>query len=418
MPPGHFRPGFNPKPRVVHLVEQEAGNPPVSGKYGNSDLRYTELVLYFTKTLNKKGSDDSPGIMKALTSIIVLLALAATLAGCGVGEASVSDANAAQAATPVPVEVAHPFRADLRATYAATATITSDGDAPVVARVPGEVVELLVEEGDSVERGQVLARLDGKRLRLEMLAAKANLEQARAEYQRNLDLHDRGLISAAAFDNLKYDLEALEATYELKKLDYGYATIRAPIAGVVASRDVKLGRHLNVNDLAFRITDKQQLIAYLQIPQSELPKFAAGHEASIEVASMPGSAYPATIARISPTIDTRNGTFRATAVIDNSKGELAPGMFGRFSIAYEKHADALVLPTAALIDEDDESAVFVVRDDEVVRRVVETGIRSGGKVEILDGLTEADVVVVVGHSNLRDGSKVLASLKILNSFTG
>ena len=356
--------------------------------------------------------------MKALTSIIVLLALAATLTGCGVGNASVSDADAVQAATPVPVEVAQPFRADLSATYAATATITSDSDAPVVARASGEVVELLVEEGDFVSEGQVLARLDGQRLRLEMLSAKASLDQARAEYQRNIDLHQRGLISAAAFDNLKYDLQALEATYELKKLNYGYSSIRAPIAGVVASRDVKPGQHLSVNQVAFRITDTHELIAYLQIPQSELPKFAAGHEASIEVASMPGKAYPARIARISPTIDARNGTFRATTIIDNSKGDLAPGMFGRFSIAYEEHSDALVLPTAALIDEDDESAVYVVMDGKVERRVIETGIRSGGKVEILDGLSEADFVVVVGHSNLRDGSKVLASQNNLNRFAG
>jgi membrane fusion protein (multidrug efflux system) len=347
-----------------------------------------------------------------------MLALAATLAGCGVGEASVSDAETIQAATPVPVEVAQPFRADLSATYAATATITSDSDAPVVARVSGEVVELLIEEGDYVSEGQVLARLDGQRLRLEMLSARASLDQARAEYQRNIDLHQRGLISAAAFDNLKYDLQALEANYELKKLNYGYSSLRAPIAGVVASRDVKPGQHLGVNQVAFRITNTDELIAYLQIPQSELPKFAAGHEASIEVASMPGNAYPARIARISPTIDTRNGTFRATAIIDNSRGELAPGMFGRFSIAYEEHTDALVLPTAALIDEDDESAVYVVRDGEVVRRVIETGIRSGDNVEILDGLSEEDVVVVVGHSNLRDGSKVLASKNNLNSFTG
>jgi membrane fusion protein (multidrug efflux system) len=356
--------------------------------------------------------------MKALTSIIVMLALAATFAGCGVGEASVSDADAVQAATPVPVEVAQPSRADLSATYAATATITSDNDAPVVARVSGEVIELLVEEGDFVNEGQVLARLDGQRLRLEMLSAKASLDQARAEYQRNIDLHQRGLISAAAFDNLKYDLQALEATYELKKLNYGYSSLRAPIAGVVASRDVKPGQHLGINQVAFRITNTHELIAYLQIPQSELPKFAAGHQASIEVASMPGNAYRAKIARISPTIDTRNGTFKATAIIDNSKGELAPGMFGRFSIAYEEHTDALVLPAAALIDEDDESAVYVVRDGEVLRRVIETGIRSGDKVEILDGLSEADVVVVVGHSNLRDGSKVLASKNNLNSFTG
>jgi len=356
--------------------------------------------------------------MKALTSIIVLLALAATLAGCGVGEASISDAEAVQAATPVPVEVAQPYRADLRATYAATATIASDNDAPVVARVSGVVVELLAEEGDLVREGQLLARLDGERLRLEMLAAKANLEQARTEYRRNADLHKRGLISAASFDNLKYDLEALEAGYELKKLNYGYSAIRAPIDGVVALRDVKPGQHLAINDVAFRITDTSELIAYLQIPQAELPKFTAGHEASVEVASMPGSAFPARIVRISPTIDTRNGTFRATAIIDNARGELAPGMFGRFRIAYEEHDNALVIPVDALVDEDDESAVYVVNNGEVVRRVIETGIESGGEVEILGGLTEADVIVVVGHSNLRDGSKVLASNTASSSFTG
>ena len=381
-------------------------------------LRYTELVLYSTTTLNNDGSDESPETMKAFTSIIVLLALAATFAGCGVGEASVSDAEAVQAASPVPVEVAQPFRADLRATYSATATITSDSDAPVVARVQGEVVELLVEEGDSVAEGQVLARLDGQRLRLEMLSAKASVEQARAEFQRSTDLHARGLISAAALDNIKYDLRALQATYELKQLNYGYSAIRAPISGVVASRNIKPGQHLKANEVAFRITDTRELIAYLQIPQSDLPKFAAGHEAGIEVASMPGTVFPATIARISPTIDARNGTFRATAIIDNSKGELAPGMFGRFLIAYENHTNALVLPTAALIDEDDESAVYVVNNGSVVRRLVETGIRSGDRIEILDGLSETDVVVVVGHSNLRDGSKVLASKDIVNNFTG
>ena len=374
-------------------------------------MRYTELVLYFTITLNKEGSDDSPGIMKAFTSIIVLLALAATLAGCGVGEASVSDAEAVQAATPVPVEVAQPYRANVRATYAATATIGSDSDAPAVARASGVVIELLVEEGEMVAKGQVLARLDGERLRLEMLAAKASLEQARTEFRRNVDLHSRGLISASMFDNLKYDLQALEANYELKKLNFGYAAIRAPIAGVVASRAIKPGQHLAINDVAFRITDTRELLAYL-------PNFTAGHEASVEVASMPGTRFPATIARISPTIDTRNGTFRATAVIDNGDGELAPGMFGRFRIDYEEHVNALVVPQGALIGEDDESAVYVVENGEVLRRTVQTGIESNGMIEILDGLNETDVIVVVGHSNLRDGSKVLASSDHPNSFTG
>jgi membrane fusion protein (multidrug efflux system) len=346
------------------------------------------------------------------------LGAAAGLAGCGVGEASVADEETIRAATPVPVEVAQPFRSDIHATYAVTATIASDFDAPVVARIPGEVVELLVEEGDQVEQGQVMARLDGERLRLEMLAAKANLERARTEFQRNSDLAERGLISASMFDNLQFDLEALEATYALRKLEYEYSNIRAPISGIVAARQIKPGQTLSINDEAFRITDTQELIAYLQIPQSELSKFSAGHAASVRVASMPGSEFPATIARISPTIDTRNGTFRATAVINNATGDLAPGMFGRFSIAYENHADALVIPAAALIDEDEETSVYVVNDGAVIRRAVQTGIANGSKIEILGGLSEDDVVVVVGHSSLRDGSRVLASNSTPESFTG
>ena len=111
--------------------------------------------------------------MKTLRAILATLAMAtaAGLTGCGVGEASVADQATIRAATPVPVEVAQPFRADIHATYSVTATIASDYDAPVVARVAGEVVELLVEEGDRVDEGQILARLDGRRLRLEMLAA-------------------------------------------------------------------------------------------------------------------------------------------------------------------------------------------------------------------------------------------------------
>jgi len=94
--------------------------------------------------------------MKAITPIIATLTLTgyALLSGCGVGAASVTEKDSPEAATPVPVEVAQPSRADIYATYAATATISSDADAPVVARVSGEVVELLVEEGDYVRESQ------------------------------------------------------------------------------------------------------------------------------------------------------------------------------------------------------------------------------------------------------------------------
>lgn len=358
--------------------------------------------------------------MKASKLIIAALALSGTaaLTGCGTGEASNTDANEVRAATPVPVEVTYPIRADIFATYNATSTISSDVDAPVLARVPGEVVQLLIEEGDWVDRGQVLARLDGERLRLEMLAAAANLEQARKELQRYTDLAERGLVSAAMFDGLKYDVDALRATYELKKLNYNYSEIRAPIAGIVSSRDIKLGQNMAAGDAAFRITDTSKLVAYLQIPQAELAKFSTGDTASLQVDSMPGTDFAATIARISPTIDMRNGTFRATAFVDNNNGDLVPGMFARFTIAYEKHEDALIIPVAAIVEEDDETSVYVVANGKVARRIIETGIATESQIEILGGLAENEEIVVVGQSGLRDGSKVLASNRIPDSFTG
>lgn len=340
------------------------------------------------------------------------------LSACGVGEASDPESEIAQAATPVPVEAALPIRADIFATYSATAAIASDFDAPVTARVAGEIVEIMVEEGDRVRSGQILARLDGERLRLEMLSAEANLERAEKELRRNVDLHERGIVSTAMFEGLKYDLDALRATYELKRLNYEYSNIRATIPGVVSSRDIKSGQNLAVGQVAFRITETSELIAHLQIPQAELGKFDIGYTAYCEVASMPDSRFPATIIRISPTIDAENGTFRATALIENQNHELAPGMFGRFTVAYEKHGNALVIPLNAIVDEDDESTVYVIRDDEVIRRTVETGVRSDGRVEILAGLQEDEAVVVVGHSGLRDGSKVLASVLELSRFTG
>lgn len=123
--------------------------------------------------------------MKTTKPILAALALVSTslITGCGVGEASVEDAAAIQAATPV------------------------------TAKISGEIVELVAEEGEWVKAGQILARLDGERVRLEVLSAKANLERAKKEYKRNAGLHKRGLISASMFEGMRYDLAALEASY-------------------------------------------------------------------------------------------------------------------------------------------------------------------------------------------------------------
>jgi membrane fusion protein (multidrug efflux system) len=342
----------------------------------------------------------------AALSASVTLALSA----CGVGEARIAATNDQAALAPLPVEISMPVKADIFATYHTTTTISTDAEAPVAARVSGEVVEILVEEGDHVNEGQILARLDGDRLRLRMLQAQANLEKVSKEYDRFVRLHEKGLVSASVSEGLKFDMDALRALYESQRLEYEYTKIRAPISGVVSARDIKIGQHVNVSDGTFKITDTTILVAYLRIPQTELEKFSAGQHVNVSVDAMPDVSFDATIARISPTIDVRNGTFRATAYIDNQDGLLAPGMFGRFDIAYEQHVDALVIPAAALVKEDSETVVYVVEDGAAVRRAIETGIRSGDNIEVLSGLEVHEKIVVTGQGGLRDGSRVFASI--------
>ena len=356
--------------------------------------------------------------LKRIGVIAATAIITASLSACGVGEAKVADPAEIAAATPLPVEVSTPQIADIFATYQTTTTITSDSEAPVLARVSGEVVEILVEEGDEVEKGQVLARLDGDRLRLQMLQAKANLEKTSTAYERYVQLHERGLVSASIFEGLKFDMDALNASYELKRLSYSYTTIRAPISGVVSSRNIKLGQHLMAGAPAFKITDTSKLIAYLRIPQIELSKISAGDAARVRVDAIPEVEFAATIVRISPTIDPLNGTFKATATIDNQDGYLAPGMFGRFNVAYEKHSDVLLIPVAALVEEDNETVVYVVNDGSANRRTIEVGIESDGLVEVLRGLEANEKIVITGQGGLRDGARVLASNALPTSFTG
>lgn len=344
-----------------------------------------------------------------LLFVILTAAAAVALPGCETGEARVAELEQAESGTPLPVEVAMPRITDLYATYHATTALAADREALIPSRVAGEVVEILVEEGEPVVAGQALARLDGDRLRLEMLEAKARFEMTAREYARARRLRERGLVSAASAETLKFDLDALEAAYEMKRLDYEYTTIRATIAGVVSQRHIKLGWRVEAGEPAFAIADTGRLVAELHIPQGELGKIAEGLDARIRVDAVPGSDFHATIDRVSPTIDATDGSFRATVYIDNAQGSLAPGMFGRFSIAYEMHADALTVPSSAVVREDNQDVLYVVQDGAASRRAVRVGIESDGITEILNGLAAGESVIVTGQASLRDGSRVLAS---------
>ncbi len=309
-------------------------------------------------------------------------------------------------AAAIPVEVGRPTRGDIFAVYSATAALEADGEAEVVAKVGGEIVELLVEEGDIVKSGQILARLDGDRLRLETQQAKANLSKLEQEHKRNTDLRERGLISADAFENIRYEMESLRAAYNMARLELSSTEIKAPIDGIVADRYVKLGNTIIADQPVFHVSDMDPLLGYLHVPEREFRKLSPGQPARISVDAMPHESFSGVVARISPTVSPETGTFKVTVEVADSKGQLKPGMFGRFNIVFDKREQAMLVPRSAIVIGDLDTVVYVIEDGVARRRPITTGYTSDENIEILEGLEGDEEIVVVGQSGLKDGTKI------------
>ncbi len=328
------------------------------------------------------------------------------LAGCQPGaDGSDADSDADEAAA-IPVETATATRGDIFAVYSGTAPIEAFADATVIAKVGGEVRDILVEEGDDVTSGAVLARLDGDRLRLEAEQAEANLRKLQRDYQRNVDLKGRGLISEGDFEKIQYEMEALQATFDLSTLELSYTEIRAPIDGVVSERFIKLGNTIDVNAPTFQVTSLEPLISYLHVPEREYRRIDIGQDATIHIDALAGMQFEAIVSRVSPVVDPDTGTFKISIEVSDSSRRLKPGMFGRIDIVYDMHENAMQIPRSAIVEEAGESAVYVIEDNVAERRLIRTGYVEGGQIEVLDGLEETEAFVIVGQTTLKNGAKV------------
>ena len=307
---------------------------------------------------------------------------------------------------PVPVETRNPVRGDVFAVYSGTAPIEAFAEADVIAKVEGVVREIHFEEGDEVREGQVLARLDGDRLRLELNESRARLDKMRRDFERNKELREKDLLSEGDFEKLRFDLEALEASYNLAKLELDYTQIRAPISGIVSERYIKIGTTIGVGDRTFRVTSFDPLVAYMHVPEREYRQIRPGQPVAIDIDALAGARIFAAVTRISPVVDPQTGTFKITIEIRDEERRIKPGMFGRMSIVYDRHDNVLQVPRSAIIEDRGKETVFVVENGEAVRRVVQTGYSNEGMVEIADGLSDTDEVVTVGQVGLKPGAKV------------
>jgi membrane fusion protein (multidrug efflux system) len=361
-----------------------------------------------------------------------LLGAALLVAACGSSE----DAEKNTAAALIPVEVASAAHESITANYSGTATLEAVGEADVVAKTTGIVLQLSVEEGMHVEKGQVLAMLDDDTARNKLAQATATLKKAEASYDKAEKGFALKITPKADYDSTKYDLEAQRAIVAGARIEVAYTRIVAPIAGVISRRSIKLGNLVKTNDTMFHIVDLDPLQAVLNVPERNLDTLKAGQPVRMKVDALGGKAFDGTIARIAPVVDAASGTFRATCEFRDTTQTLKPGMFGRIEVAYDQHHDALIVPRNAIVEEDGESSVFVIepappktvkpetpkgKNGEAVaaepakprpaafvakRRIVQTGYSDGDRIEVRDGLKQGERVITIGRNAVREGTEV------------
>ena len=341
-----------------------------------------------------------------------LLLCAFALAACKGGPSAAPDAqakpngpDAKKEPDPVPVEIARASRRAVAASYTGTAPLEARAESQVVAKTSGVALAVLVEEGQTVRAGQPLLRLDSARHALQVAQSAAQLRKLEANYARSQQLAKQNLISANDLDQLRYDLENARATNRLANLELSYTTVVAPISGVVASRSIKTGNFVQINTPIMRIVDTSRLEAVLNVPERELATLKAGLPVTLAVDALPGQTFKGTVDRVSPVVDSGSGTFRVVASFEGG-GVLKPGMFGRIRVDYDQRADALVVPREALLDDESDPAVYVVRERKAVRVPVKLGYLDGEWAEVRAGVREGEPVVTAGKAALRDGTLV------------
>ena len=221
-------------------------------------------------------------------------------------------------------------------TIAFDAALLVENDVEIKTRLTGIIDKIYAERGAWVKKGQPLAELDNRDLKLEVKKAEVHLQELKAEYDRAKSLHDEKLLSDSEYDARRLSYQRVSTELEIAKVHYEKSIIRAPFGGVVGERYVKLGQRVveDENVALFRITALEPLLARIFVPEEKLGIFATGARSEFVPSTQPNQRYPARVKWISSTIDPASGTAPALVELNpgQRKGVLRPGTSGKVII--------------------------------------------------------------------------------------
>lgn len=330
---------------------------------------------------------------------------------------------------PAPVQTTAAGRRDVPIVIEGVGNVQAQSTVEIKSRIDGQLFEAAVKEGQKVNKGDLLFRLDARPLVAQLRQAeanlardRANLAKARADVARYSKLSEKGISpktrledAQASLATLAAAIRASEAAIEFAKLNLEYATIKAPIDGRVGSILITPGNMVKANDTRAMlvITQVSPINVTVALPEQHIAELrellAAGKAPDVEV-TIQGDSEPTAVGRlffINNVVDTATGTIQVMGRFENADERLVPGQFIKAQVRIRVLTGAIVVPSKAVQINQRGPYVWVVKPDNTVEnRRVTVGPHSGDHTVIAEGLLPGDTVVTDGQLRLFPNAKV------------
>ncbi len=282
--------------------------------------------------------------------------------------------------------------------------------ADLVSEVSGTVVELNAEEGDTVSKGDVLARIDDEEHRLNLQQAQSSYRVGRSDYYSAKELYNQGMKSKSELDKLKKTYDDSRANLKMQKIRVGNTKIKSPFDGVVLKRNVELYKLANAMELFYIIADLSEYKILVTVTESEVAKIKVGQMVRVRVDAVSKGDdifdLEGKVKRIQPMVDPQTGTVEVEVSLSSDNPALKTGMFTRLKIVTAVHDFALVIPRRAIVSEAGKDYVWIAKGETAGRVEINPGLRDEDGVQILSGVSKTDLVITDGHASLKTESKV------------
>jgi len=306
----------------------------------------------------------------------------------------------------MPVEVAVARADTVRDEITATGQIEAVQSIDLRPEVDGRIVEILIREGQEVEQGTPLFKVDDAQLKAQVAQLEAQRDLAQQALTRAKDLAQQNASSAADLEKAEAEARSAQAQYDLQRIRLERTTVRAPFAGVVGQRYVSLGDYVTNSTKLTSLHTVNPQRATFQVPERFARQLRPGQQVSFRVAAIAGRDFTGEVDFVDPVVQLPGRTILVKARVPNPARLLQPGMFIEARLVTAVRAHAVVIPEDAVVPAEGTNAVWVVIDGKVDRRKVSLGVRTPGFVEVTDGVKAGEQVVTGGLEMLAPGAPV------------